>query len=265
MASWARWLLAAFLAENAILLYPQARDLVVRPETTSYQEGREVAARLGCFGCHGPEGRGGVPNPGSSWKTVPAFNERVPMMFAKTDAELREYILDGQPQSKADDAKYRAEMSAQAIRMPAYRDHVSDGELEALMAFIRPASGLLFPDADLAIEGLDLAHTHGCFACHGDMGGGGVPNPGSFKGYVPSFWGEDFRELVRSDDELIEWIAKGRIARFMENPIARRFVEGQLIQMPAYEKFLTADEIRALAATVRWIHEGSWREQPLLD
>ncbi len=265
MASGARWIAVAFLLENAILLYPHARDLIVRPETTPYEHGRAIATGLGCFSCHGPEGRGGIPNPGSEWKTVPAFNERVPMMFAKHDAELREYILDGHPRAKADDPDYRAEMEAQAMRMPAYRKHLSAGELDALIAFIRPASGLLVPDADLAARGLDLAYSNGCFSCHGDLGGGGVANPGSFKGYIPSFWGEDFRELVRSDTELVEWIAKGRIARLAENVIARRYVEGQVIQMPAYEKFLRPEEIDAIAAAVRWIHEGSWQNQPLLE
>jgi mono/diheme cytochrome c family protein len=265
MASWTRWIVAALVIENAYLLYPHARDLVVRPETTDYESGRAIASRLGCFSCHGPDGRGAAPNPGSEWKTVPAFNERVPMMFAKHDAELREYILDGHPASKADDPEYRAEMEAQAIRMPAYRKHISTGELDALIAFIRPASGLLVPEADLAARGLDLAHATGCFSCHGDLGGGGVANPGSLKGYIPSFWGEDFRELVRSDEELVEWIAKGRIARLTENVIARRYVEGQVIQMPAYERFLSAEDIRAIAAAVRWIHEGTWRDRPLLE
>jgi mono/diheme cytochrome c family protein len=261
----ARWLAAAFVVQTAVLLYPHARDLIVRPETTAYEHGRAIAAELGCFSCHGPEGRGGVPNPGSEWKTVPAFNERVPMMFAKSDAELREYILDGHPRSKANDPEYRTDMEAQAMRMPAYREHLSTAELDALIAFIRPASGLLVPEDDLAARGLDLAYSNGCFSCHGDLGGGGVANPGSFKGYIPSFWGEDFRELVRSDAELVEWIAKGRIERLTQNAIARRYVEGQVIQMPAYEKFLSAEEIDALAAAVRWIHEGSWQNQPLLE
>jgi hypothetical protein len=31
MASWVRWIAAAFLIENAFLLYPHARNLIVRP------------------------------------------------------------------------------------------------------------------------------------------------------------------------------------------------------------------------------------------
>jgi mono/diheme cytochrome c family protein len=262
---WPRVLLAAFLFQNAVLAYPHVRDVIVRPETTDYETGRAVAVRLGCFGCHGPDGRGGVPNPGSEWKTVPAFTERVPMMFASTDAELREYILDGRPASKASDPKHDAEMKRQAIRMPAYRALISGAELEAVVAFIRTASGLLYPEEELAARGMDIALTSGCFACHGDMGGGGVANPGSLKGYVPGFWGQDFSELVRDDDELIEWIREGRIARLAGNPIARRFLETQVIQMPAYKTFLDPDEIEAVAAAVRWINQGTWRHAPLLE
>ncbi len=254
-----------FVIENAFLAYPRVRDTILRPETTEYQRGLAVAVRLGCFGCHGAGGRGGVPNPGSHWKTVPAFTERVPMMFASNDAELREYILEGRPASKASDPKYEAEMKAQAVHMPAFRDRISAAELEAVVAFIGSASGLLYPQDDLAARGRDFALTSGCFACHGDMGGGGVANPGSLKGYVPSFWGADFAELVRDDRELIEWIEKGRIARLTENPVARRFLEKQVIQMPAYEAFLEPDEIEAVAAAVRWINRGAWRDAPLLD
>jgi mono/diheme cytochrome c family protein len=36
--------------------------------------GKKIAAQEGCFACHGPEGRGGVENPGSKDKVVPAWN-----------------------------------------------------------------------------------------------------------------------------------------------------------------------------------------------
>jgi len=36
--------------------------------------GREVAVRFGCFSCHGPEGRGGVKNPGSFKGYIPGWD-----------------------------------------------------------------------------------------------------------------------------------------------------------------------------------------------
>jgi mono/diheme cytochrome c family protein len=263
--SWPRWLLAAVLLQNAWLLYPRARDVIVRPEATAYTRGRHVAERLGCFACHGPDGGGGAPNVGGRADAVPGWTERVPMMYAASDDELREYILDGRPAAKAADPEYVAEMERQAIRMPAYRGRISDAEVEEVLTFIRAVSGLLVPEDPLAARGLDLAVTAGCFSCHGHMGGGGTPNPGSFKGYVPGFWGHDFRDLVRSDDELHEWIREGSIRRLAESPLGSWFLERQTIKMPAYRRFLSEEDIAALGAAVRWIHGRSWEQQPLLE
>jgi mono/diheme cytochrome c family protein len=263
--SWPRWFVAAVLLQNAWLLYPYARDVVVRPETTAYVRGKRVADRLGCFACHGPEGRGGVPNPGSRSETVPGWTERVPMMFVATDAELREYILDGRPQSKATDPAYARQMERQAVQMPAYRERISAAELDDVVTFIRAASGLLVPEDLTAARGLDLAFSVGCFSCHGDLGGGGTPNPGSFKGYVPSFWGADFRDLVRSEAELLEWIREGRIERLARHPVGSWFLERQVIRMPAYKHVLTEADIGAIAAAVGWIHARSWERQALLE
>jgi mono/diheme cytochrome c family protein len=36
--------------------------------------GKRIAAQEGCFACHGPEGRGGIENPGTKDKVVPGWN-----------------------------------------------------------------------------------------------------------------------------------------------------------------------------------------------
>src|SRR6266478_3578930 len=93
-------LLVVLIVENAWLLYPRARVLFQRRQESPAARGRVTAARLGCFNCHGPGGRGGVPNPGSRWETVPGFGGQTLMMFVASEAELREYILDGAPARK---------------------------------------------------------------------------------------------------------------------------------------------------------------------
>src|SRR5919198_1004075 len=120
-------------------------------------------------------------------------------------------------------------------------------------------------------RGGEIAADLGCFACHGPLGAGGVGNPGSFKGYVPGFWGTDFDDLVRSDEELHTWIAKGELPRVAEHWFGRLFFKGadhaigrllfpgQAIKMPAYEQFVPVADMDALAAYVRWIRAGSWR------
>jgi mono/diheme cytochrome c family protein len=105
---------------------------------------------------------------------------------------------------------------------------------------------------------------NGCFACHGEMGSGGLPNPGSFKGYIPGFIGADFVDLVKNDDELSEWIRRGAIPRLEKHPIASRFFKRQRIRMPAYGEHLSDWEIGAVMKCVRWLAAGSWRTQALL-
>jgi mono/diheme cytochrome c family protein len=245
----------------AWLAYPAVRARVLGIEETAAARGRRLAAELGCFACHGPGGGGGTKNPGSEEGSVPAFTERTQMMYVKSTEDLREYILDGAPRRKRDDPDYRAKVEAAAIRMPAYRSFVDPAEVEDLVAYLRAASDQILPDDARAARGADLALELGCAACHGPLGAGGVPNPGSFKGYIPGFWGSDFDELVRDDEELRTWIVKGEIPRITEHPIGGRFFRRQAIKMPAYGRFLPDHDVDALVAWVQWVRAGRW--QPL--
>lgn len=257
-----RLLVGLALVQAAWIAYPAVRVRVLGLEDTPAARGQRLAHELGCFSCHGPGGGGGTANPGSEEGSVPAFTERTQMMYVKSTADLREYVLDGAPQRKREDADYRAKMEAAAVHMPAYRGYVSDGQVEDLVAYLRAASDQILPDQELAAKGAELATSNGCFACHGPLGAGGVANPGSFKGYIPALWGGDFDDLVRDDEELRRWIAKGEIPRISEHPIGGWFFRRQVIKMPAYERFLPQADIDALIAYVRWIHAGAWR--PLL-
>ncbi len=253
------------LAALGWIVYPFVRSIVIPPAITSAARGRQLAHELGCFTCHGALGRGGVTNPGSEYKTVPPFHEGTIMMFAKSDDELRQYILDGAPAAKLASEEYRAEMREQAIRMPAYRDQVSERDVDHLVAFLRASSELLYPPDGPATDGEELAHELGCFSCHGAMGSGGIANPGSLKGYIPGFYGPDYAELVSDDQELHSWIYNGGIKRFADDPLASFFLERQRVQMPAYGGFLSDEQISNLMAYVKWVSEESWREMPLQE
>ncbi len=261
------WGLAALVvAQGAWIAYPYVRRVVIPPEETSAARGHQVAVELGCFACHGPGGIGGIHNPGSQEGEVPAFTEQTQMMYVSRDhpaQELREYVLDGAPRRKRDDPEYVAEMKQAGLRMPAYRGFLTDAQLEDLVAYLRATSGQLLPaDEKLAMRGAELAIELDCFSCHGPMGAGGVPNPGSFKGYIPGFWGEDFDELVRDDGELREWIAEGHLDRIEDHPIGGIYFKRQRTQMPPYGQWLPAEDIDALVAYVKWVRAGTWR--PLL-
>jgi len=130
--------------------------------------------------------------------------------------------------------------------------------VDDLVAYLRAASGQLLPDEEKAARGADLAIEYDCFGCHGPLGTGGAPNPGSFKGYIPGFWGDDYDELVRSDEELHQWIADGAIPRISEHPIGGYFFRRQAVKMPAYGKFLAPADVDALESYVEWIRAGTW-------
>ena len=100
-----------------------------------------------------------------------------------------------------------------------------------------------------------------CFACHGPQGRGDTPNPGSLKGYLPSWSGEDFPELARDDGEIRDWIRDGAPRRLREHPVAAFFLRRQAIRMPAYGARVGDPEIARITAYIRWLR-GPGRTPP---
>ena len=88
----------------------------------------------------------------------------------------------------------------------------------------------------------------------GSAGSGGLPNPGSFTGYVPGWYGADFGELVRDRQEFDGWIRDGTIPRLARHPIAGYFLERQRVPMPAYRD-MTTGELDNLWAYFQWLEE----------
>src|SRR5262245_25829753 len=86
-----RWVVVLMLVACAAGI---AAFSVFRPRLPAAERGRRLAARMGCFGCHGPEGIRGAPNPGRTDGTVPGFEGDV-MMFAKSPEEIRQWITTG--------------------------------------------------------------------------------------------------------------------------------------------------------------------------
>jgi cytochrome c553 len=278
MTSWKKWLLmvvvVAVVAEQAWLVAPTVLRLVFPPQTDAAERGRIVAEGLGCFSCHGPEGAGGIANPGSKDGVVPALGGGEIMMWADSEEEVREWILYGHPledeeETHGDDDDGHShdgddgDDHDEALEMPAFEPFLGAGELDLLIAYIGSISGLQFPDDHETAEGLEHLYELGCFRCHGPMGTGGVANPGSLKGYVPGFFGEDFAELVRDREEARQWVAEGISERFAENPLAQTVMERQAINMPAYGRFMDADEIEELVDATMWLAGGKWREMPV--
>jgi mono/diheme cytochrome c family protein len=100
-------------------------------------EGRDAAARLGCFACHGPQGRGDTPNGGSLKGYIPSWSGTDFPELARDDGEIREWVRDGAPRRLREHPVASFFIRRQAIRMPAYGDRVKESELAQIVAYIR--------------------------------------------------------------------------------------------------------------------------------
>jgi len=245
-----------FALAAVLLLFVGVASISLRPALPAAERGRRLALREGCFACHGPEGTRGASNPGRTDKTVPTFEDDL-MMFAKSREEIREWIRDGATAAKKRSETWRRDRERGALRMPAFGRLLQRGQIEDLVAFVEAAGGRPEPEDSLVGRGLERCRALGCDGCHGPGGRFARPNPGSLKGYVPSWDGRDFPELVRDRTEFGEWVERGVSRRFEGNPLARFFLDRAVLRMPAFEKHLEPGDVDALWAYVRWLREGA--------
>jgi mono/diheme cytochrome c family protein len=234
-----------------------------QPESSPVSRGARLAEEAGCFACHGRS------------EEEPRFNLRLaalgdwrgknnPSLWEGEITEVKvlvDWIANG---VTADEVEKHKNLF---IRMPAYKDRLTSGEIEDIAAWILaeglkiwadpaaakipPPGQALTPD-QLFVAGDALSRRHGCYQCHGELGQGGVANPDSFKGYIPGFQGKDFLKLTADGDraEILHWIDQGRGRAIESGPlgrIAKRFLDGQAIPMPGYREHLTTDEKELLA------------------
>jgi len=257
-----------------------------QPASTPVMRGFYLAQEMGCFACHGPGGIMGASNYGALWGETPPFKAGGAIMsFIQSDEDIKEWILYGTPRRlwengakpQAQINKVVAEKSRHdwnnrqgvggIIKMPSYEGLLSANELEDLVAFIKTVAEIARPLSAEAEKGRELSERLGCLGCHGPSGRGGISNPGSFKGYIPPWDGDDFAELVENEDELRQWILKGKIDRFEANPLALYFTHGQTIQMPGFESVLKQGELESIIAYIHWLRNDKevnskyWVEQ----
>jgi cytochrome c553 len=95
------------------------------------------------------------------------------------------------------------------------------------------------PD-NLLIAGEQLVRKYHCFQCHGELGQGGFSNSGALKGYVPGYFGDDFKTLTNDGNpgSVRKWIMHGMDNDIVEvpvlGPIAAFFFRRQAVSMPRY-------------------------------
>ncbi len=247
-------LFVLLLIESVFLAWPVIQRGFLSQRTTPVERGYQVAEQMGCFTCHGPLGKNGILNPGAPEGEVPAWDGGNYMMYVFSPNEIREWILYGAPMRKLDDPPHREHVTASLIYMPAYEGFLTEEQLNDLVAFFEAVAWADKPPTE-AGSGRRVALNNGCFSCHGEEGRARQPNPGSFKGYIPSWQGDDFADLVRDENELRSWILEGGIPRLLNNPAARLFIERQRIQMPAYQDVLSKQEIDSLVAYIVWLRQ----------
>jgi mono/diheme cytochrome c family protein len=215
------------------------------------ERGWRTASRHGCLSCHGPGGQPEEPHIGGTGGS-PSFSHEDVTEYARDRDEIREWILDGKPRRLREE---EGDAPPPLLSMPAFRGVLSERETQELVAWIVAVSGFE-PLPELARAGRDLASSLGCFGCHGPGGQMDTPNPGSLKGYIPSWSGADYPELVRDPTELVEWIREGRPRRLRENPAAAFFLKRQLVKMPAFGSGITDVEIREIGAYITWLRRS---------
>lgn len=298
-----RWLLALLIIlVVGWALYPKLRPMVLQEENSRIRRAVATAEATGCFGCHGPAGKGGVPNPGAG-ENVPALwnvssetlisgsgassvvakagganstgyeqvgavspagaladapegsgAEEQPLAPDQFARAVREFIHSGLSSELQHNPAFLKEYEKHALHMSAFADRLSPDKIEDLVHFVTAASRVPEPADPQARAGEELVLHWSCYSCHQVRGGGGIENPGSFKGYIPGWLGSDYDQLVANDQELMGWIRDGNIPRFASNRAAMYFLERQNVQMIAYGKYLSDSDLDKVAAFVRWLH-----------
>lgn len=120
-----------------LLAFVKAVSDLETPKDEKASAGRKTAERMGCFNCHGPQGRGSLPNLRSFKGYIPAWDGPDFGELARDDAEIREWILYGRPRRLQEQQAARYFLDRQPIKMPAYQGHVSDAELGELLEYVR--------------------------------------------------------------------------------------------------------------------------------
>jgi len=191
------------------------------PESSPVARGAEYAEMKGCVECHGQ------PN-----KPLADFNDQQCSNFNK-DSEHVDYDV-----SCSDVMAY-----FEAIRLQ--RNYLQRS---------------LTNSTNKLVIGEGLVRKYHCFQCHGPMGQGGFKNNKSLKGYIPGYFGNDFKILTYNgnSNSIRQWISHGIDQKltdtFIIGPIAEYFFDRQAINMPSY-KSLESMEIELLINYVKAINQ----------
>lgn len=120
----------------ALVTWASAVEDVDRPQGEAVDAGRELARREGCLSCHGLEGAGGLPNPGSLGGFVPGFVGGNFEDLVTGRDEFEEWVRTGTVERLESNPLISWFRDRQAIAMPAYGDTLTADEIEQLWAWV---------------------------------------------------------------------------------------------------------------------------------
>lgn len=206
---------------------PAAVQAPAEPVALSPQaaHGRQLMAASGCFGCHTIDGKGGKVGPnlsdeggksrGHDWLMAQLFDPR--SHFPNT--VMPSFASLGKAQRQAVVAYLLTRRSAAAAGSSPGRAPARTAQSAAPPSSAKPLpahgkQGPPGPAADMVgnfSHGRRLFATY-CAACHGEDGKGGIPNPGSTGGQVPSLNPID-SAFVSADPQIFA----NRIDRFVQH------------------------------------------------
>ena len=149
---------------------------------------------------------------------MPAFDHDDVTGYAKSEAEIREWILDGRPKRRGDAPDGEP---APLLRMPAWRGRLTRAEVDALVAWVEAVSDF---DAGAA-AGVGSAATPrrrlGLLRLPRPAGPRRHAEPGLAEGLRPVVERGGLPELARDDREIREWIRDGAPAAAAREPGGR--------------------------------------------
>jgi mono/diheme cytochrome c family protein len=119
-----------------LVAFVKAASDFEKPDDPKAAEGHSIASRIGCFNCHGPQGRGSMPNVRAFKGYIPSWDGADFPELAQSDAEIRLWILDGGAKRLYANPFARWFFERQPIKMPAYRGQLTEAEVDRIVDYI---------------------------------------------------------------------------------------------------------------------------------
>ena len=117
---------------DAVVAVGALTDLIAVPEEAELAAGRNVAHQLGCFGCHGLVGGGGIGNPGSLAGHVPPWYSDRPGSHVLDEDRVRTVLREGSHPTRAPIPGAPPPL----LSMPKFAGRIDSTELSLVTAYV---------------------------------------------------------------------------------------------------------------------------------